>query len=514
MKTNSRDAWNHGASEALPTQATTKGGATFDANAKVWAYRDGADSVHLNFDFEADMTVDLQRAFRATLVWYAENHSPSHLKNTHAAMQKFVGLIKSVRAQQPIERIESTDVLSHRIAMSYAMKRLAAFFKKWHALGHPGLDDSAVSIFAEMTIKGNTVGDAVLTRDPIKGPFTDIERSGIEDALNQAYGLGKLPEHHYLLAWLFMALGARPIQFAAMKVCDVRATSNDDGHVEYSIRVPRAKQRTNIRDSFADRLLSPQIGKHVVEYAAGVREAFSSILGDPEQAPLFPSSYRRTNQKPAHRTSGWNAYHKTAEGLGAALQDALSKLDVRSERTGEALRLNPRRFRYTFGTNAAREGRGVLVIAELLDHSGIETAGAYVAASPEMTSRIERATALQLAPLAQAFKGVLIQHESEATRGTDSGSRIIDLRIDRSAKPMGSCGQHGFCGFLAPISCYTCANFEPWADGPHEKVLDYLLAEREKKVGDSRIAGINDRTILAVAQVVQLCRDKQRGEEK
>jgi hypothetical protein len=38
-------------------------------------------------------------------------------------------------------------------------------------------------------------------------------------------------------------------------------------------------------------------------------------------------------------------------------------------------------------------------------------------------------------------------------------------------------------------------------------VLDYLLAERERLlVGtDARIASINDRTILAVAEVVRRC---------
>jgi integrase len=496
----------------LPSVVRTKGGASFDPTVPTWTYRDSAHSISLNFEFASAMTPALQHSLRATLAWYAENHSPSHLVQTHFAFKKFMERISNSRPNQMVECIEGVDVLSHRGSMEHAMKRLAAFLKKWHALGYPGVDDSVLAVFNDMTIKGNKVGEAVLTRDPFKGPFSDIERAGIEEAVNAEYGNGTLSEEHFLLTWLFMAVGARPVQFAAMKVCDVQTETSDDGRVQHVIRVPRAKQRSHLRDDFKHRLLVPQIGQALLEYAARVRERFSGLLGDPSQAPLFPEA--RKQAKPMTNDGDsppWDAYHRTANSLANTLATALSQLQIRSERTGELMRVNARRFRYTFGTNAAREGHGLLVIAELLDHTGTETAGAYVAASPEMATRIERATALQLAPLAQAFKGVLIRDESEAARGSDPGSRIFDLRMDRSAKPMGSCGQHGFCGFLAPIACYTCQNFEPWLDGPHESVLDHLLMERQRHEGDPRVAGINDRTILAVAEVVQLCKSIRKG---
>ena len=79
-------------------------------------------------------------------------------------------------------------------------------------------------------------------------------------------------------------------------------------------------------------------------------------------------------------------------------------------------------------------------------------------------------------------------------------------------KPMGSCGKHGFCGFLAPIACYTCVNFQPWLDGPHEAVLAFLIRERDRlaQQTDLRIASINDRTILAVAEVVRQCEARRK----
>ena len=148
-----------------------------------------------------------------------------------------------------------------------------------------------------------------------------------------------------------------------------------------------------------------------------------------------------------------------------------------------------------------------MVIAEILDHTDTQNVGVYTEATPAIIERIDRAIAMQMAPLAQAFAGKLIKSEAEATRGADPSSRIIDLRIDRSGQAMGSCGQYSHCGFSAPIACYRCSCFEPWLDGPHEAVLAYLLDRREKLLAttDERMASVNDLTILAVAEVVRRC---------
>ncbi len=131
----------------------------------------------------------------------------------------------------------------------------------------------------------------------------------------------------------------------------------------------------------------------------------------------------------------------------------------------------------------------------------------YVEAIPDIAARIDRAMASEMAPLAQAFAGTLIKDESEAVRGADPASRIVDARLDRSGTPLGSCGQYSFCGFSAPLACYTCQHFQPWLDGPHESVRDYLLKRRAHllETTSAQIAQINDRRLLAVEQVIQLC---------
>lgn len=168
------------------------------------------------------------------------------------------------------------------------------------------------------------------------------------------------------------------------------------------------------------------------------------------------------------------------------------------------------RFRRTIGTRAAEEGYGPLVIARLLDHTDTQNVGVYAANSPAIIERIDRAIAMEMAPLAQAFAGVLVNGKGSSR---DATQRIIDLRVDRSGAPIGDCGSHGFCSFNAPIACYTCTSFEAWTDGPHEAVLDYLLNQRDRylRTSDKRIASINDRTIYAVAAVVDACQKIKGG---
>jgi len=346
--------------------------------------------------------------------------------------------------------------------------------------------------------------------DPNKGPFTDIEWESVQQALNDAYARNGVSLQEYVLVWLFALLGLRPTQYARLKLCDVSvATSEKDGAFVYSIRVPRAKTREgNPRAQFADRVLIPQVGEVVLELTSQVEARFVGILDDPRQAPLFPLGHEGS------APIGFE-YHATTEQIRNKLARVLNALKVVSERTGKPMNIMATRFRRTLGTRAAAEGHGELVIAELLDHSDTQNVGVYVNATPAIIERIDKAIAMRMAPLAQAFAGKLINGPAEATRATDSSSNISAPHITKSFKSIASCGMHGFCGFLKPVACYTCRSFEPWVDGPHEAVLDHLLAERERLLltTDSRIASINDRTILAVAEVVHRCEQARREKD-
>ena len=495
----------------LPEMARTRGGVVFDPRKDRWAHRDGVKTINVDFDAIPALSPELKTSLKRALLWYAENSSASHLYNLSRHFLRF-GRHLAASGERVIDQITDTDVLNYKASLTeetgWYLGSLAGLLKKWHQLGIPGVSKSAADLLDELRLKGNTHGLAVLTMDPIVGPFTHIEQESIQSALNEAFAGGALEEDMYLLAWLFMALGARPAQYAALKVCDLTKETFRDREVQFTVRVPRVKQRNEgPRELFTKRSLVRQIGEPLYEYAQRVRSSFVGKLQDPDQAPLFParSQVRRRRTAPSYE------YHNNADNLSRRLSDALNELKVPSERTSDVLNITPVRFRRTLGTRAAQEGYGELIIAELLDHTDTQHVGVYVGSVPEIAERIDRAVAMKLAPLAQAFAGILIEDESQASRAGDLTSRIIDLRTDQH-KPMGSCGQHSVCHFNAPIACYTCKNFEPWLDGPHEALLERLIGERDRLLAttDQRIAAVNDRTILAVAQVIQLCQEAKQ----
>ncbi len=488
----------------LPPVVRSKSGVAFDPSRPVWSYRDGVNSVYMDFS-GLSFSAMLMASVRLTLIWFAENRAASTLMGHFIGLKVFALRLQKSRVE-PLDFIGGNDVLVHSDANDFRTRNLFAFLRRWRAMGLPGIQDDVAYVLDMKKLRKRETGIAVLTWDPELGPFTPIEQVGIQDGLNVAYCAGRLSEDIYLVAWLFIALGSRPIQLAALKVCDVVRSVAEDETESFLLLIPRAKQQNPLlRQELKPRALVNQIGRPLFDYAQRVSERFIGEFPDIQQAPLFPIS-----QKSQYLANGpgWGRFHRTSENLRSLLVSALDKLSVRSERTGTVINICALRFRRTLGTNLAREGHGVLVIADLLDHSRTDSAAVYVAATPELAIRIEKATALYMAPLAQAFKGQLIAHEGSAVRGADRSSRIIDLRIDQSARPMGSCGSFSFCGLNAPVACYTCQCFQPWLDGPHEAVLQFLL-EDAKRFPDARIAAINDRTLLAVAEVVQLCRSRK-----
>ncbi|RFQ17309.1 site-specific integrase [Pseudomonas sp. ATCC 13867] len=415
--------------------------------------------------------------------------------------------------EYPVRQIESAMLLSYRALLpksrAWYFGTLGGLILKWRALGYEGIADDAASLIKSSRVAGNLKGEAVLTLDAKLGPLTDIESQAIASALEAALESGSVSEGDYLLAQLFMLLGQRAVQYAALKVRDLQLIKSADGMCAYLLRIPRAKQQNqSSREAFRDRLLIPRVGERLYRHCRRLQDRFGDQFPDAGDVPMFPTTNVRKQAPPAFRL------HRTSDSLAKTLGRTLRKLNVISERTGARIHIAPLRFRRTLGTRAAIEGHGELVIAELLDHSDTQNVGVYTQAVPQIIERIDRAVAMHLAPLAQAFAGVLIEDESQASRKDDPTSRICDPYIDPTMRPMGSCGRHGFCDLLAPVACYTCRSFQPWRDGPHEAVLQYLLNERERFVGQSdvRIASINDRTILAVAEVVRLCAERQADE--
>jgi diphthamide synthase (EF-2-diphthine--ammonia ligase) len=494
----------------LPETAKARGGSLFQPRRDLWHLREGTYEQRLHFYELPELEPAFKSAFKAALFWYAQNHSVRHLGNMFYR-SKSLFQFKRDATNAPVSEISDIDLLNYRSAIGehreWYLSALSGFLQQWGRLGLVGISTSAIALLQQLRLKSNAKGAAIATMDPLNGPFSALELEALQTALNAAFARRKVDTEEYVLCWLLMMLGQRATQYAALKVRDIVIVHEKDGLTTYSLQMPRAKRRdSDARGEFKDRVLTPEIGALVAKHAHEVRTRFAGLLDEPSEAPLFPG------EKVEGAIAGFE-YHQTSDQIRHKILRAMEALEVMSERTGDIIHIGPKRFRQTVGTRAAEEGHGELVIAELLDHSDTQSVGVYVRSTPAIVERIDRAVAMQLAPLAQAFAGKLIDVASEATRHDDPTSLIRAPAITGKIDAISSCGKHGFCGFLKPIACYTCNSFEPWVDGPHEEVLEYLIAERERLMvaGDARIASINDRTIVAVAEVVQLCK-AARGE--
>ncbi|MGO4381432.1 site-specific integrase [Pseudoduganella sp. RAF53_2] len=487
-------------------QARTRSGIVFDPFADTWRFRDEVKNVSMRFDTLL-ISVELRTHVKRVFAWYLQNVASATAETYLAHFRHFVKALADL-GRAPADHISVEALLTYRSSLSrndmWHLGSVAVILRKWHSLDIPGIAEGVIDFLAELRIPGNAKGVAVLTRNPYSGPLNDLEYETLLARLHSNYSMSLISLGDYVLVLLVVALGQRPSQYASLKVMDLVESEAKAGKMIFTLNVPRSKQRGQLhRDQFKVRVLNEELGALLAKHAAQVRQQFSNLLVSPDEAPLFPS------QMFGDQPKGFE-YHLTSEAFTRRLKSAVNTLAIISTRTESEMNITTYRLRRTVGTRAAIEGLKAYVIAEMLDHSDTKNVSAYVQADPTMVERIDRALAFQLAPLAQAFAGVLRRREEPLPEDSHL-PEIWSPQFSQQGEGIGKCGELGFCKAFAPIACYTCKSFRPWIDGPHDAILDYLLSERERLVSsaDLRIASICDRTILAVSEVIQKCRSQR-----
>lgn len=502
---------HHGFRKWIPAKAK---GYDFDINDTNWRL-DKNTAINLKWIHKHLKGPTLEGCLK-TLAFYASNFSSTH---TRMSADKLTHMLKATGANE----ITDTVLINYRASLTkrteWYLGVIRPFLRRWYQLGYLGVSEQVVMLLDSWTIKGSMKGDVVKRKDPLQGPLTDFELLAFNEGVVKAYELDKIKTFELAISLVSSNTGRRPIQISHLRVLDVINGTNTKGEPFYLLNIPRAKHRDGFRAEFKPFAITHELWSVLVAQAKNAVSLTEKKLGfqlqerDQQQVPLFPD-YRALLQvtSPAdYRTLlETDKLHISSAEVTDIIQFAAQEACIKSERTGEKLHINARRFRYTTGTRAAREGFGELVIAELLDHRDTQNAGVYVKNIPEHVERLDAAVSLQLAPYAQAFAGVLVDSEKEAKRGDDPSSRIRT----GFGKGIGTCGEHGFCGANVPIPCYTCIHFQPWLDGPHQEVYQDLLDERERIkgiTGDIEIAAVLDRSIVAVADVILRC-EKRRAE--
>jgi len=396
----------------------------------------------------------------------------------------------------------------------YQLATIRGFFRYWHHSGLWGVSDEFISAAVKVKLSGNEKGRSVREKCPFTGPYTPIEMQGTITGINNAFANRKLEVTPYLATLMLAQRGVRRSQAVQLVFGDFTKQNG-----KFSVNMPRAKQRgVDYREAFTKFGISEDLYNatmlqkhHVVEQLSVFQPDIDSVS---DCLPVFSNFDAFRGQIIRSKNDITPHHHSTRERFSDLLEVTERVIDIYSERTGMRLHLTSARFRRSMGTDLAREGHGVAVIQIALDHNDHQNCGVYTETSAEFATRLDMRIGKLLAPMAQAFAGVLVKNEKSALRGNDPRSRV---RTQDGEGNIGNCGEMGFCGAHAPIACYTCVKFQPWLDAPHEEVLIELYEERESTLaltGDETMAGILDRQILAVEDVINRCAEMKQNIEK
>lgn len=501
-------------------QYISRSGYYFNYNDTVWCLGKDKDLTldWLPLFLEEKLIFSCKKSF----LYFAEHHAPSYCVLLAYNLRLFFEFCLK-NDKKKINIITGTHILNYFSFLDkkekYKLGHALPLIKKWLELGYEGVSEDIEDACNMIRIKGPEAGKAVKTLCPYKGPLSDLEYENYFGALASAFEAGNISLQDMFLSKLFLATGRRPAQISHLKIKDYLGVSTIDGQSFHIIRVPMVKQRTQWRVKFNDCALSIETGMIAEKYIENLKSEIKCIASLNnnilEEIPLFPdwkvlrNQIDRNDHLALHHALSADICHASPANLGKKVEEISKSLEILSERTGEILKVTPIRIRRTLATRAAREGYGILVIAKLLDHADTQNAHIYTENTPEHLTNIDKAMAMQLGPISQAFAGTLVVDETKAKRGNDLSSRI---RSPVSSDGVGTCGNHSFCSALAPIACYTCIHFQPWLEGPHEEILDNLLKKRSsiiKRTQDKTIASVNDRTIFAISEVITLCKNKK-----
>ncbi len=392
---------------------------------------------------------------------------------------------------------------------------LKSFLIAWYEWGFPGVGKDVVDYLDSLRLKGIVKGKAVTGACPFSGPLSTQEQGALLDWVAAAFTEEKITLSQYALFLALSFTGRRMVQIRSLRACDLLARDDAKGR-EYVLKVPRVKQPgVGFREAFRSIPIVNDLYQVLRTQSISSQQLVEAQLGTTisehlkNQIPIFLEIERvgklnSIEQLMQELEARPDYLHMSEKSSFEELGEVAKKNTARSERTGDFINFTSRRFRYTKGTNLARRGIFGVSLAEALDHSSTQNIHVYVENTPETADIIDETMAPILAPLAQAFAGVLIDSERDALRANDPHSRIKNNKQNN----VGSCGTYAFCA-SGYRTCYTCIKFQPWRDAPHEEVRDEILMERRRQaeLGISpNVIQSTDRLLLSVEQVILLCK--------
>lgn len=354
---------------------------------------------------------------------------------------------------------------------------LRAFYRWGVARGYPDFQQSTLYFFQSIRAVNNAKGHNVRFRHLTKGPFSSDELFSIRRAIQEKKGT----EQDLAIVMLHLELGLNPYASVQINNADLKCYEVEH-QVMYQIDVPRIKKRTTHRET--------------------KRRPISNALGQ-----LFEQLQRGNPEDPLLH---WLAPLNPETTITQAMKRFVKAAGIISPYTQALLKMNPRRFRTSLATHMAAQGASRFHIAEILDHTDLQSVHVYTQTVSSIADHVAAATDPVVGPLVQRFLGKIIdvikEPEKQATSPTYIPASTPHLPIPvLNVGGVGLCGKkEGLCKLLPPLSCYLCPYFVAFKQGPHQEMLATLLTslQQEENGMDERIRRQLDDVCIAIKEVI------------
>ena len=181
----------------------TKNGVQFDPNEDVWKLIDANRRITINYN-RININTNYMYGLKNTFKWYFENYSARHTENMYKALLHLsLYLSAGENDTKVFSEISEIELINYRGYLGkereWYLGSLSGFLKKWYKMGSSCLTKEAYGYLEETKFKSNRKGEAVLTMDPIKGPFSDLELESIQTAINNSYAKNEIKTGEYIL---------------------------------------------------------------------------------------------------------------------------------------------------------------------------------------------------------------------------------------------------------------------------------------------------------------------------
>lgn len=488
----------------IPKRALCRNGKVVDTSGEIWVLPEESVDMQINWNLLPGAP-HIKNSMKAFVFYKVESQAPQSSWTVFNSLKYFAEEIKHVDYVSDLSFTEFQKYLNKLRPKNHEW--LFGHVRRWYEWCFrqeiTGFNGDLLGRLKKLNVKTLVTGQSVLNRDPKKGPLTDEEFRLVRQAVKDKKG--SLTER--VLVMLLLELGVRPAQVVLINESDFKVFRKSDGKEEfYSIQVSRIKQGVVGAREKKPRRISAELGQQI---SLLIEENKRLYPGNGTDRPLLFSQTKKTYEstaEKAHKNSNRTVRRMTRPMVRYYVQNYPLEANIISSQTGEILDLHPYRLRYTFGTRHANQGTPAAVIAEMLDHSSLESVRIYTKGTNAMVQYLNEALGKN-----EQFTGVmdLFMGEVRPETAKEAANKTIEGTVPtlKNLGGIGVCGASFLCNLYPPLSCYVCPKFTAWKDGPHEEMLveleDYVKRASAKFNNPSdRIPQQLKNTILAIKSLL------------